>query len=151
MGTSSDYPIFIIYLLYFTWSSLIQTRTTINACILRYPHHPMSTHTSDSHQIPSWNKTKSKLQILNKKLPKIQILKFCKKCYMRHTSWSCLIKCINIKWIQPKLYTLQSRHGMQDERTDRRTNGQTERNQYTPNNFVVQGYKNVSNGTKPVP
>ena len=34
----------------------------------------MITHTSDSHQIPNQNTTKSKLQIL-KKLPKIQILK----------------------------------------------------------------------------
>ena len=37
------------------------------------PRHPMITHTNDSHQIPSQNKTKSKLQIKNK-LPKIQIL-----------------------------------------------------------------------------
>ena len=34
----------------------------------------MITHTSDSHQTPSQNKTKSKLQI-KKKMPKIQILK----------------------------------------------------------------------------
>ena len=41
------------------------------------PPHPMITHTSDSHEIPSHNKTKSKLQLL-KKLPKIQISKFCR-------------------------------------------------------------------------
>ena len=46
----------------------------LEACVLRYRPHPMITHTSDSHQIPSQNKTKSKLQIL-KKLPKNQILK----------------------------------------------------------------------------
>ena len=47
------------------------------------PCHPMITHTSDSHQIPSQQKTKSKLWIW-KKLPKFQILKFCKKRYTRH-------------------------------------------------------------------
>ena len=47
------------------------------------------------------------------KLPKIQILKSCKKLNIWHTFWSCLI---------------------------RRTDGQTEWNQYTPpNNFVVRG------------
>ena len=35
----------------------------------------------DSHQIQSQNKTKSKLQFL-KKLPKIQILKFCKEFHI---------------------------------------------------------------------
>ena len=60
------------------------------------------THTSDSHQIPSQKKTKSKLQNF-KKLLKIQILKFCKKLYMRHTFWSCLMRYINMKWIQREL------------------------------------------------
>ena len=55
----------------------------------------MITHTSDSHQIPSQKKMKSKLQI-KKKLPISQILKFCKKLNMKHTF-------INIKWIQPEL------------------------------------------------
>ena len=45
---------------------------------------PMITHTGDSHQIPSQNKTKSKLQILK-------------------NFWSCLIRCINMKWIQQEL------------------------------------------------
>ena len=40
---------------------------------------PMITHTSDSHQVPSQNKIKSKLQ----KLPKYQILKFRNKLYKR--------------------------------------------------------------------
>ena len=48
------------------------------------PHRPMITHTSDSHQIPSQNKTKSKFQILKNS-------KFCKKLYMRHTFLSCLM------------------------------------------------------------
>ena len=78
------------------------TRATRMPAFWDTPRHPMITHTSDSHQIPSQNKTKSKLQI-SKKLPKIQILKFCKKLYTRHTFWSCWIRCMNMKWIQPKL------------------------------------------------
>ena len=38
-----------------------------------------------------------------KKLPKIKIFKFCKKLYMRHIFCSCLIRCMNIKWIPLKL------------------------------------------------
>ena len=38
-----------------------------------------------------------------KKMPKIQILKFCNQLYTRHAIWSCLIRCINMKWIQPEL------------------------------------------------
>ena len=45
-----------------------------------------------------------KVKITNfKKLPKIQICKFCNNPYMQHTFWSCLIRCINMKWIQPEL------------------------------------------------
>ena len=66
------------------------------------PHRPMITHISDSHKIPTPNKTKSKLKKKKKKkMPKIQILQFCKKLYKWHTFWSCLIRCINMKWIQP--------------------------------------------------
>ena len=60
-----------------------QTRTTRTPAFWDTPRRPMITHTCDSHQIPSQNKTKSKLQIL-KKLPKIKILKFCSQLYM-HT------------------------------------------------------------------
>ena len=66
------------------------------------PHRLMITHSCDSHQIPSQNKTKSKLQF-KKKMPKIKILKFCKKLYTRHTFWSCSIRCVNMKRIQPEL------------------------------------------------
>ena len=56
-----------------------------------------------------------------KKLPKISIFKFCKKLYTWHTFWSCLIRCINTKWIQPELWPLQGGHRMQDGQMDRRT------------------------------
>ena len=74
-------------------------------------------HTSDSHQMPCHKKTKSKLQI-----PKIcQKFKFCNHPYMRHTFWSCLIKCANMKWIWLVLWKIQSGHGFVHRRTDRRT------------------------------
>ena len=44
------------------------------------------------------NKIKWRLQI--KKNSNFTILQ---KQYMRHTLWSCLIRCINMKWIQPEL------------------------------------------------
>ena len=62
------------------------------------PRRPMITHTSDSHQIPSQNKTKSKQQI--KKNAKNAN---CKKLYTRHTFWSSLMRWMNMKLIQPGL------------------------------------------------
>ena len=124
------------------------TRTTRTPAFWDTPRRPMITHTKDSHQIPSQNNTKSKLQIL-KKLPKFQMLKFCKKLYMRHTFWSCFIRCINMKWIQPDLQKLQSGHGMRDGRgtdgrTDRRTDGV--KPIYPPNNFVDDDIDNLLPG-----
>ena len=78
---------------------LYWTRTTRTPAFWDTPRRPMNTSTSDSHQIPTQNKTKSKLQIFKN----CQKLKFCKKLYMRHTLWSCLVRCINMKWIQPEL------------------------------------------------
>ena len=79
----------------------------------------MITHTSDSHQIPSQNKTKSKLQIL-KQLPKIQLLdKMCKyeidpTNTVSATEWT---------------------------RDGGRTDGWSETSMLVPpNNFVVRGY-----------
>ena len=56
-------------------------------------------------------------------IAKIQILKFCEKPYTQHTFWSCLIRCVNMKWIQPELYMLQSGHGMRGRWTDGWTDG----------------------------
>ena len=60
-------------------------------------------------------------------LPKTKICKLFKNLYMLHTFWSCLIRCINIKWIQWELEALQSGQGTQDWPTD----GGTEWNQFT--------------------
>ena len=65
-------------------------------------------------------------------------MKFLNKRCTRHTFWSCLIRCIDMKWIQLKLWAPQSGHGMRDGRTDRRTDGRTEWNQTT---LLCGGYK----------
>ena len=48
----------------------------------------MITHASDSQQVPNQNKTKFQIE------KNCQKFKFCKKLYMQHTFWSCLIGCI---------------------------------------------------------
>ena len=84
-----------------------------------------------------------KVKVTNfKTLPKIQILKFCKKTYTRHTFWSCLIRCMNMKWIQPILWAPQSgpvmRDGQTDGRTDKRTDGV--KPIYPPTTLLCGGY-----------
>ena len=50
---------------YLYWLEMhVLTRTTRTPAFWDTPRRPMITHTSDSHQIPSQNNTKSKLQIL---------------------------------------------------------------------------------------
>ena len=56
-------------------SCLIVTRTTRTPAFWDTPSRPMITHTSDSHQIASQKKTKSKLQIL-KNWQKLKVLNF---------------------------------------------------------------------------
>ena len=58
-------------------------------------------------------KTQSKWQIL-KKMPKKQILEFCKQLYTWYIFWNCLIWCVNIRL---ELWKLQ---------TDRQTDGRTD-------------------------
>ena len=77
----------------------IKTRTTRTPTFWDTPR-PTIIHASDSRQTPSQNKTKSKLQI-KKKCPKFEIVQ--KTLHMRHTFWSCLIRCINMKWIESEL------------------------------------------------
>ena len=78
------------------------------------------------HLVYNWSQNKlEQLERLRSEIPPPQ---FCKKLCTRHTFWSCFIRCINMKWIQPELKKLQSGHGMRDGRgtdgrTDRRTDG----------------------------
>ena len=79
---------------------------------------------------PKWKQDKVKVTNL-KKLPKIKILLFWKKkkkktktYYMRHTNLSCLIRCVNMKWIWQVLLKIQSGHDSVHRRTDGWTDGQ---------------------------
>ena len=70
-----------------------------------------------------------KVQVTNlNKLPNIYILEFCKNLYMEHTFCICVIRCINMRWIQQVLLKIQSNT---IPSTDRWTDGQRW-NQYTP-------------------
>ena len=93
------------------------------------PHHDY--HTTDWYQTQSQNKTKLKLQFFLNWL-KILILEICKKNhYMPNVFGRCLIRCINMKWIQLVLWKIQSGHDSFHRWTYRRTDGQTTWKQYT--------------------
>ena len=62
-----------------------------------------------------------KVEVTNlKKLPKFQFLKFHYEPCTRHTFRSCLIRCVNMKWIWLVLWKIQSGHNSVHRRTDRR-------------------------------
>ena len=106
-----------------------------------YPRCPMITHTFDSYCIPSPNKTKSKLHFQRVSLPKLQICGFGKKTFHKRHTWSCLIKCVDMKWIQPVLLKIRSAHNC--SQTGKGTDGRTVRQGETsvaPLNFVEAGY-----------
>ena len=98
----------------------------------------MITHTSDSHYIPSQNKTKSKLQIaktnfeiLPETLHATHLLKLLDKMY-------------KYKMDPTKTVGATERTRDKDGRTDRRMDGRTDgvKPVYPRNNFVVRGYDN---------
>ena len=60
-----------------------------------------------------------KVKVTNfKNLPKFQIFEFWNGHYTRHTFWSCLIRCANMKWIRWVLLKIQSGHDSVHRRTD---------------------------------
>ena len=104
----------------------------------------MITHTSDSHQIPSQNKTKSKLQIL--KIAKNSIFLILQETL--HAAH--LLKLLDnmYKYEMDPTKTVGATERTRDAertdgRTDRRTDGQTDRrtewNQYTPQQLWCAG------------
>ena len=96
-----------------------ETRTTRTPAFWGYPHCLMITHTIESDWIPSQKRTKSKFQI-QRICQNFKFFNFEKKInYTRHTFWSCLIRCANIKWIRRVLLKIQSGH-------DSSTDGQTD-------------------------
>ena len=103
-------------------------------CILRIPRCPMITHTTDSYWIPSQIKTMLKLQIW--KISKnFTMPKFYNGLCTRHTFWSCLIRCIDMKWIQRGFLKIQSGHDSVHRRMDGQMNGLGETS-ITPLDFV---------------
>ena len=108
----------------------------------------MITHTIASYWIPSQKMTKSKLQIL-KIRQNFWIFEFWNGLYTRHTFWSCLIRCANMKWIRWVLLKIQSGHDSvhrrTDGRTDRRTDGQGDTSIPPYQLRWSGGYKNLVN------
>ena len=115
----------------FMVSSLTQgnqiTRTTRTPAFWGYP--PPS-HDYPYHWVILDPKSKEdKVKVTNlKKSPKFQIFEFWNEHYTRHTFWSCLIRCANMKWIRWVFLKIRSGHDSvhrrTDGRTDRRTDGQ---------------------------
>ena len=113
------------------------------------PCRPMITHTSDSHQIPSQKKTKSKLQILKKKVKNLNfeilqetlhvthLLKLLAKMYKYEMDPTRTIGATEQTWNAG--HTDGWTDGQTDGLMDRWTNGRTEWNQYTPQQLCCAG------------
>ena len=104
----------------------VKTRTIRTSAFWGYPPPP--------HDYPYYwfilnpKLKQDKLKVTNlKNLPKLQICEIWKTLYMRHTFWSCLIRCVNMKWIQWVLWKIQSGHHSVHRRTDGRTEGQMDK------------------------
>ena len=118
-----------------------KTRTTRAPAFWGYPSLP--------HDYPYYwvildpKSKEDKVKVTNlKNLPKFHFFKFWNKLYTRHTFWSCLIRCANMKWIRRVLLKLQSGHNSVHRQTDGRTDGLIAWNQYTPPfNFIEVGKK----------
>ena len=83
-----------------------------------------------------------KVKVTNlKNSSKFQIFEFWNGHYTRHTFWSCLIRCANMKWIWWVLLKIQSGH----DSVHRWTDGQTDKviPVYPPFNFVEAGGINI--------
>ena len=95
----------------------------------------MITHTIESKE--------DKVKITHlKKSPKYQIFELWNGHYTRHTFWSCLIRCANMKWIRWVLLKIQSGH----DSVHRRTDGQGDTS-IPPFNFVEAEGIDITNWT----
>ena len=96
-----------------TW----KTRTTRMPAFWGYPPPP---HDYPYHWVILDPKSKDdKVKVTNlKNSPKFQIFEFWNGHYTRHTFWSCLIRCANMKWIRWVLLKIQSGHDSVHRRTD---------------------------------
>ena len=110
-----------------------KTRTTRTPAFWGYPPPPND---YPNHWVILDPKSKEdKVKVTNlKNSPKFQISEFWNGHYTRHTFWSCLIRCANMKWIRWVLLKIQSGH----DSVHRRIDGQTDKviPVYPPFNFV---------------
>ena len=97
----------------------VTTRTTRTPAFWGYPPSP---HDYPYHGVILDPKSKEdKVKVTNlKNSPKFQIFEFWNGHYTRHTFWSCLIRCANMKWIRWVLLKIQSGHDSVHRRTDGR-------------------------------
>ena len=97
--------------------ALVQTRTTRMPAFWWYPPPPND---YPYHWVILDPKSKEdKVKVTNlKNSPKFQIFEFWNGHYTRHTFWSCLIRCANMKWIRWVLLKIQSGHDSVHRRTD---------------------------------
>ena len=93
------------------------TRTTRTPAFWGYPPPP---HDYPYHWVILDPKSKDdKVKVTNfKNSPKFQIYRFLNVHYTRHTFWSCLIRCANMKWIRWVLLKIQSGQDSVHRRTD---------------------------------
>ena len=99
----------------FYWSlflrAQLRTRTTRTPAFWGYPPPP---HDYPYHWVILDPKSKEdKVKVTN-----LKIFEFWHRHYMRHTFWSCLIRCANMKWIRWVLLKIQSGHDPVHRRTD---------------------------------
>ena len=94
-----------------------QTRMTRTPAFWGYPLPP---HDYPYHWVILDLKSKeNKVKVTNlKNSPKFQIFEFWNGHYMRHTFWSCLIRCANMKWIWWVFLKIQSGHDSVHRQTD---------------------------------
>ena len=126
------------------WSNRETTRTTRMPAFWGYPPPP---HDYPYHWVILDPKSKEdKVEVTNlKNSQKFQISEFWNRHYTRHTFFSCLIRCANMKWIWWVLLKIQSGHDFVHRRTDGQTDGRTEGQTdkvipvYPPFNFVEVG------------
>ena len=102
-----------------------RTRTTRTPAFWGYPPPP---HDYPYHWVILDPKSKEdKVKVTSfKNSPKFQIFEFWNGHYMRHTFWSCLIRCANMKWIRWVLLKIRSRHDSVHRRTEGQTDGRTD-------------------------
>ena len=114
------------FLIQFDWSLFLRVQlTTIMTRTPAFWGYPPPPHDYPFYWVildPKSEEDKVKVTNL-KNSPKFRNVEFWNKHHTRHTFWSCLIRCANMKWIRWVLLKIQSGHD--SVHMDRRTDGRT--------------------------